>query len=98
MSILGPYKEFFVQNRQAKIDVVPSAASLIIKELKEPLRDRKKVKHGTYWYSIHLIVALSYPRVIVVSRTVTCAAKVRRVGYRLQGTIPLPEPPQCSGS
>jgi large subunit ribosomal protein L12e len=35
-----------VQNRQAKIDVVPSAASLIIKELKEPARDRKKVKHG----------------------------------------------------
>ena len=30
---------------QAKIDVVPSAASLIIKALKEPPRDRKKVKH-----------------------------------------------------
>jgi large subunit ribosomal protein L12e len=36
-----------IQNRIAKIDVVPSAASLIIKELKEPPRDRKKVKHGT---------------------------------------------------
>lgn len=36
-----------IQNRQAKIDVVPSAASLIIKELKEPSRDRKKVKNGT---------------------------------------------------
>merc|ERR1712080_764257 len=34
-----------IQNRQAKIDVVPSAASLIIKALKEPPRDRKKVKH-----------------------------------------------------
>merc|ERR1712193_179569 len=33
-----------LQNRQAKIDVVPSAASLIIKALKEPPRDRKKVK------------------------------------------------------
>ena len=34
-----------VQNRQAKVDVVPSAASLLIKALKEPPRDRKKVKH-----------------------------------------------------
>uniref|UniRef100_A0A1I7YPG0 Ribosomal_L11_N domain-containing protein n=1 Tax=Steinernema glaseri TaxID=37863 RepID=A0A1I7YPG0_9BILA len=35
-----------IQNRQAKVDVVPSAATLIIKELKEPPRDRKKVKNG----------------------------------------------------
>ena len=34
-----------IQNRQAKVDVVPNATSLVIKELKEPLRDRKKVKH-----------------------------------------------------
>ena len=32
-----------IQNRQAKVDVVPSAAALIIKALKEPPRDRKKV-------------------------------------------------------
>lgn len=37
-----------IQNRVAKIDVVPSAASLIIKELKEPPRDRKKVKNGMH--------------------------------------------------
>jgi large subunit ribosomal protein L12e len=35
-----------IQNRQAKIDVVPSAASLIIKALKEAPRDRKKVKNS----------------------------------------------------
>lgn len=35
-----------VQNRQAKVEVVPSASSLVIKCLKEPPRDRKKVKHG----------------------------------------------------
>lgn len=35
-----------IQNRQAKVEVVPSASSLIIKALKEPPRDRKKVKHG----------------------------------------------------
>merc|ERR1712020_695169 len=34
-----------VQNRQAQIAVVPSAAALIIRALKEPPRDRKKVKN-----------------------------------------------------
>ena len=34
-----------VQNRVAKIDVVPSASALVIKALKEPYRDRKKVKN-----------------------------------------------------
>ena len=37
--------KLLVQNRQAKVEVVPSAASLIIKALKEPPRDRKKVKN-----------------------------------------------------
>lgn len=32
-----------VQNRQAKVTVIPSAAALVIKALKEPIRDRKKV-------------------------------------------------------
>ncbi|KAF2312070.1 hypothetical protein GH714_027947 [Hevea brasiliensis] len=34
-----------VQNRQAKVTVVPSAAALVIKALKEPERDRKKTKN-----------------------------------------------------
>ncbi|ELW64951.1 60S ribosomal protein L12 [Tupaia chinensis] len=37
------------QNRQAQIEVVPSASALIIKALKEPPRDRKKqrnIKHS----------------------------------------------------
>ncbi|XP_033638748.1 60S ribosomal protein L12-like [Asterias rubens] len=34
-----------IQNRQAKVSVVPSASSLVIKALKEPPRDRKKVKN-----------------------------------------------------
>ncbi|XP_076041589.1 ribosomal protein L12 [Oratosquilla oratoria] len=37
--------KLIIQNRQARVEVVPSAASLIIKALKEPPRDRKKVKH-----------------------------------------------------
>ena len=38
--------KLIVQNRQAKVEVVPSAGSLIIKALKEPPRDRKKVKNS----------------------------------------------------
>lgn len=34
-----------VQNRQAQIEVVPSASSLVIKALKEPPRDKKKDKN-----------------------------------------------------
>merc|ERR1712007_373283 len=34
-----------IQNRQAKVDIEPNASSLLIKELKEPIRDRKKVKN-----------------------------------------------------
>lgn len=34
-----------IQNRQAKVSVEPNASSLLIKELKEPFRDRKKVKN-----------------------------------------------------
>ena len=33
-----------IQNRQATCEVVPSAAALVIRALKEPPRDRKKVK------------------------------------------------------
>merc|ERR1712084_57369 len=34
-----------IQNRQATVDIVPTASSLIIKALKEPYRDKKKVKN-----------------------------------------------------
>lgn len=34
-----------IQNRQATISVVPTAPALIVKALKEPPRDRKKVKN-----------------------------------------------------
>lgn len=36
-----------IQNRKATAKVVPSAAALIIKALKEPPRDRKKEKNST---------------------------------------------------
>merc|ERR1711904_572726 len=37
--------ELLVQNRKVTVEVVPSATALLIKALKEPPRDRKKVKH-----------------------------------------------------
>ena len=37
-----------VQNRVCKVEVIPSAAALLIKALKEPARDRKKEKNSTY--------------------------------------------------
>merc|ERR1719479_144380 len=37
--------KLIIQNRQAKVDIEPNASSLLIKELKEPVRDRKKTKN-----------------------------------------------------
>jgi len=40
-----PRVQLIVQNRIAQIEVVPSAAALIVKALAEPERDRKKEKN-----------------------------------------------------
>merc|ERR1712227_238089 len=34
-----------IVNRQATVSLIPSASSLLVRELKEPVRDRKKVKN-----------------------------------------------------
>jgi len=48
-----------IQNRQAKIDVIPSASSLVIKALKEPPRDRKKVKNSKILNGVlHVLVII----------------------------------------
>merc|ERR1712183_107385 len=54
--------KLIIQNRQAKVEVVPSAASLIIKALKEPPRDRKKVKHVKHNGNIAFDVMLDIAR------------------------------------
>lgn len=48
-----------IQNRQAQIAVIPSASSLIIKALKEPPRDRKKVKNSTC-FSYNLVTRIKH--------------------------------------
>mmetsp|Transcript_4006 Transcript_4006/g.5619 ORF Transcript_4006/g.5619 Transcript_4006/m.5619 type:complete len:165 (-) Transcript_4006:44-538(-) len=53
-----------IQNRQAKVEVVPSAAALIIRALKEPSRDRKKVKHVKHDGNITFDDVLSIAKVM----------------------------------
>ena len=66
-----------IQNRQAQIAVIPSASSLIIKALKEPPRDRKKVKNIKHSGN------LSLDEVVTIARTM----KVRSMAKTLAGTI-----------
>ncbi|KAF8373962.1 hypothetical protein PRIPAC_80391 [Pristionchus pacificus] len=66
-----------IQNRQAKIDVVPSAASLIIKELKEPPRDRKEVKNVKHNGNITFDALLKIARIM----------RSRSMAHKLEGTV-----------
>jgi len=66
-----------IQNRQAAISVVPSAASLIIKALKEPARDRKKVKHVKHNGN------LTFEEILTIARTM----RTRSMARKLEGTV-----------
>ena len=50
-----------IKNRQATVETVPSVATLIIKALKEPKRDRKKIKNLKHEGNVSLgnIIAIS---------------------------------------
>merc|ERR1712133_201292 len=66
-----------IQNRQATVSVVPSASSLIIKALKEPPRDRRKVKNIKHSGNITL------DDVIDVARQM----RERSMARKLEGTV-----------
>ncbi|GFQ69057.1 60S ribosomal protein L12 [Trichonephila clavata] len=66
-----------IQNRNAVIEVVPSAASLIIRALKEPARDRKKVKHIKHNGNI------TFDDVLTIARTM----QPRSCAKSLSGTV-----------
>lgn len=56
-----------IVNRQATVEVIPSASALVIKELAEPPRDRKKVKNVKHngnlsWDQIRNIAKIMKPR------------------------------------
>jgi large subunit ribosomal protein L12e len=66
-----------IQNRQAKIEVVPSASSLVIKALKEPPRDRKKVKNIKHSGN------LSFEEIIAIARVM----RPRSMARAMSGTV-----------
>nr|QKY15253.1 60S ribosomal protein (RPL12) [Polytomella parva] len=72
-----------VQNRQAKVSVVPSAASLVIKALKEPPRDRKKEKNIKHAGSIAFDDVVEISRVM---RAKSCAKDLAGVCKEILGT------------
>ncbi|CAH0388016.1 unnamed protein product [Bemisia tabaci] len=66
-----------IQNRVATISVVPSAASLVIKALKEPPRDRKKVKNIKHSGNI------TFDDVLNIARTM----RSRSMAKEFKGTV-----------
>ena len=69
--------KLLVQNRQAKVEVVPSAASLVIKALKEPPRDRKKVKNIVHNGSITMDDIIRIARIL----------RPRSLAKKFEGTV-----------
>ncbi|PNF36104.1 60S ribosomal protein L12 [Cryptotermes secundus] len=66
-----------IQNRQAAISVCPSAASLIIKALKEPPRDRKKQKNIKHSGN------LSFDDILNIAKTM----RDRSMSRKMEGTV-----------
>uniref|UniRef100_A0A3Q0S190 Ribosomal protein L12 n=1 Tax=Amphilophus citrinellus TaxID=61819 RepID=A0A3Q0S190_AMPCI len=67
-----------IQNRQAAIEVVPSASALIIKALKEPPRDRKKVKNIKHSGSV------TFDEIVGIARVM----RPRSIARELSGNLP----------
>lgn len=66
-----------IVNRQATAEVLPSASALLIKALKEPPRDRKKVKNIKHDGNITLDDVIAAARVM----------KPRSMARELKGTV-----------
>ena len=69
--------KLIVQNRQAQIEVVPSAGALLIKALAEPERDRKKVKNVKHHGNVSL------EQLYDIARTM----RVRSMAKEFKGTV-----------
>ncbi|OUS44114.1 putative 60S ribosomal protein L12 [Ostreococcus tauri] len=72
-----------VQNRQAKVSVVPTASALVIKALKEPFQDRKKVKGITHTGNCSLDDIIEVARVM---RPKSCAKNLAGTVKEILGT------------
>jgi large subunit ribosomal protein L12e len=78
-----------VQNRQAQIEVVPTTSTLLIKQLAEPERDRKKVKNIKHTGNLSMDQVLEVARKMrfkSMARTMRGTIKVSLV---LSFTIPV---------
>ena len=51
-----------IQNRQAAVEILPSASSLVIKALKDPVRDRKKEKNIKHSGNLELSAVIDIAR------------------------------------
>lgn len=72
-----------VQNRIAKVSVIPSAAALVIKALKEPVRDRKKEKGIVHSGNLALKEVVEIARVM---RDRSCARELAGTVKEILGT------------
>ncbi|KAL3137971.1 60S ribosomal protein L12 [Trebouxia sp. C0009 RCD-2024] len=72
-----------VQNRIAKVSVIPSAASLVIKALKEPTRDRKKEKNIKHTGNLELDDVIEIARIM---RDRSCARELSGTVKEILGT------------
>ena len=74
------------QNRNATIEVCPGASSLVMRALKEPPRDRKKVKNIKHSGSI------PFSEIITIAREL----RGRSMAKTLAGALCSPCPPSAS--
>ncbi|KAK9831032.1 hypothetical protein WJX74_000652 [Apatococcus lobatus] len=71
------------ENRVAKVSVVPSASALVIKALKEPVRDRKKEKNIKHTGNLSLDDIVEIARVM---RDRSCARQLKGTVKEILGT------------
>jgi len=74
---IGVTVRIAIQNRQSTVSVIPSASALIIKALKEPPRDKKKVKNILHDGN------LSLDEVITIAKTM----RNRSMAKKMAGTV-----------
>ncbi|XP_071549531.1 large ribosomal subunit protein uL11-like [Panulirus ornatus] len=85
-----------IQNRQAQVEVVPSAAALLIRALKEPPRDRKKVKHVKHSGNVSMEEVINIARIMrprSMAKTLAGTVKeilgtAQSVGCTVEGSTP----------
>jgi len=74
---MGVMIRLAIQNRQATVDVIPSASALVIKALKEPPRDKKKEKNIKHDGNIKL------DDIFEIARTM----RERSMAKKFEGTV-----------